>query len=101
MNTLLSARGSLKVLQKWGYILHKPLAGRLLEHLKHCSNNTWSQDFSGLKLHDASGIAFPDNVGQAILGDMNVAELSCLCKFLSIQISGKKGCKIEGVGQGL
>lgn len=89
------------MLQKWGYILHKPFAGCLLEHLKHCSNHTWSQDFSRPKLRDVSGVAFPDNVGQAILGGMNVAELSCLRKVLSIQISGKRGRKIEGAGQGL
>lgn len=89
------------MLQKWGYILHKPLAGCLLQHLKHCSNHACSQDFSRPKLCDASGVALPDNVGQATVGGMNVAELSCLRKVSSIQISGKGGCKIEGAGQGL
>ena len=101
MNTLLSARGTLKVRQKRGYILHKPLAGCFPEHLKHCSNHMWSQNFSRPKLCHASGVDFPDNMGQAILGGVNVAEISCLCKVLSIQISDKRGCKIAGAEQEL
>lgn len=101
MNTLLLARGSLKVPQKWGYVLHQPLAGCLLEHLKHRPNHTGSRDFPRPKLGDASGVAFPDNVGQATWGGRNGAELPCLRKVLSAHISGRRGCRIEGAGQGL